>query len=66
MSDTNPPPEVAAAAKVVDDWLKGRPPVAAAAAPASPETSRMSFAQRIDHARKFDQTKMPDWKDPRT
>jgi hypothetical protein len=66
MSDANPPPEVAAAAKIVDDWLKGRPPVAAAAAVApAPETARMSFAQRFDHARKFDQTKMPPWKDPR-
>jgi hypothetical protein len=61
---TNPPPEVAAAARIVDDWLKGRPPVAAAA-PAAPETAQMSFAQRIDHARTFDQAKMPAWKDPR-
>jgi hypothetical protein len=64
------PPEVAAAAAVVDSWLKGQPPVLAArpqepARPAAQEPTKMTPAQRLDWARSHDQTKMPPWKDPR-
>jgi hypothetical protein len=34
-----PPPHVAAAAAVVDQWLKSRPPIVATAAPAVKEQS---------------------------
>jgi hypothetical protein len=64
------PPEVAAAAAIVDGWLKGQPPVIAArpqepARPAVQESAKMTPAQRLDWARSHDQTKMPPWKDPR-
>jgi len=58
---TNPPPHVSAAAKTVQDWLDadGRgvlPPE---------QLAKLSPADRLDYARRFDQSKMPAWKDPR-
>jgi hypothetical protein len=65
MADS-PPPEVAAAAAVVDAWLKGQPSVLAGRAQESrQEPAKMTPAQRLDWARSHDQTKMPPWKDPR-
>jgi hypothetical protein len=61
LADT-PPPHVAAAAKIVDDWLKGQPPVAGN----SPPVAKLSDAEKLNRARQYDQTKMPAWKDPRT
>jgi hypothetical protein len=61
MSAANPPPEVAAAARVVQSWIdqgQGQP------LPAD-QVAKLSPAARLDYARRFDQTKMPDWKDPR-
>jgi len=54
MSANNPPPDVAAAARVVQSWLdqqNGTQP----AAPAR----KMSDAERLDYCRGFDQSKMP-------
>jgi hypothetical protein len=62
MADNNPPPEVAAAAKIVDDWLKGQPSAIANTA-AQPT---LSAAERFKRAREIDQSKMPPWKNPRT
>jgi hypothetical protein len=66
MSDDQnaPPPHVAAAAKIVDDWLKGRPPVVGGVQ--QPPARKLSDAEKLDRARSFDQTKMPEWKDPRS
>jgi hypothetical protein len=52
-----PPPEVAAAAAVVDNWLKSAPQ-----SPVSDEQYKaMTPAQKLDYARRFDQTKfLPD------
>ena len=59
MSDANPPPDVAAAARVVQSWLEQQK------GDTTPPARKMTDAERLDHCRKFDQTKMPDWKDPR-
>ena len=60
MTDT-PPPHVAQAASVVNEWLanvEGRK---------SPEEiARMSPAERLDYSRSFDQSKMPAWRDPKS
>jgi hypothetical protein len=65
MSDDQnaPPPHVAAAAKIVDDWLKGRPPVVVGLQ--EPPARKLSDAEKLDRARTIDQSKMPAWKDPR-
>lgn len=63
-SPNAPPPHVAAAAKVVDDWLKGQPPVVGAVQ--QPPVKKLSDAEKLDRARQFDQSKMPAWKDPRS
>jgi hypothetical protein len=59
MSNT-PPPEVAAAAAVVQRWLD-QPAIPKSA----DEISRMTPAQKLDYARQFNQKKMPDWTDQR-
>jgi hypothetical protein len=60
-TDRQPPPEVAAAAKVVDEWLKGQSPAGAAQ-----EAPRADAFERFRQAdRSVDQSKMPPWKDPR-
>jgi hypothetical protein len=56
------PPIVAAAAKIVDDWLKGQPPVTPAQSQPAP---KLSDAEKLDRARQHDQSKMPHWRDPR-
>jgi hypothetical protein len=63
MSDNSrqPPSEVQRAAGQVQAWLEQQN-----AKPKSPEEiARMSFAERLDYARLWDQSRMPEWKDPR-
>jgi hypothetical protein len=56
-----PPDHVKASAAVVAQWVREQ------------ETRRLSVdeiakltpAQRLDYCRRFDQTKMPPWRDPR-
>jgi hypothetical protein len=56
-----PPPEIARAAGQVRTWLDQQ-----TAKPKSPEEiARMSFAERIDYCRLWDQSTMPAWRDPR-
>jgi hypothetical protein len=56
-----PPPEVQRAAAQVQGWLDQQ-----IATPKSPEEiSRMTWAQRPDYSRLFDQLRMPPWRDPR-
>jgi hypothetical protein len=59
-----PPPDVQAAAKIVDSYLRanGGTGVSLVAQPSRP----LSPAEKLDHCRQFDQSKMPDWKDPRS
>ena len=54
------PPAVAAAAKVVEDWIKGAPPVLGNAPRPPSATERFSKLQRGDKP-----APMPPWKDPR-
>jgi hypothetical protein len=58
-----PPPHVAAAAKIVQDWLKDQPPVIGGTQ--EQPAKKLSDAEKLDRARSFDQSKMPAWKDPR-
>jgi hypothetical protein len=62
MSDpARPPPEVQRAAGQVQTWLDQQ-----TATPNSPEEiARMSFAERIDYCRRFPQSSLPPWRDPR-
>jgi hypothetical protein len=57
-----PPDNVKAAAAVVDAWLAEQQTLRAT----PEEIARMSFAERLDYARRFKQSEMPAWKDPRT
>jgi hypothetical protein len=61
MSNT-PPPEVAAAAAVVQRWLDNAPPVVKSAE----EVAKMTPAERLDYARQFPQH-LPSgkWSKPR-
>jgi|SoimicMinimDraft_4_1059732.scaffolds.fasta_scaffold242411_2 hypothetical protein len=62
MSD-NPPAHVAAAAAIVKGWLAEQD---AAPGRRSPEeVAKMSPRERLDYARSFDQSRMPEWRDPR-
>jgi hypothetical protein len=64
-TDRQPPPEVAAAAAVVDNWLKGQSPIVPGAG-AAPEAPRQDAFEKFKHAdRSIDSSKMPAWKDPR-
>jgi hypothetical protein len=59
----NVPPHVAAAAKVVDDWLKGQPNVAGNPQPQPrPERANDKFARTV---RSDTPPAMPAWSDPR-
>jgi hypothetical protein len=58
-----PPPEVAAAAAIVDRWLKDQPPIVGGVR--QPPARKLSDAEKLDRARSADQSKMPEWKDPR-
>jgi hypothetical protein len=56
-----PPLEVQRAAGQVQDWLDRQNPT-----PKSPdEIARMTPAQRLDYCRLWDQSRMPNWRDPR-
>jgi hypothetical protein len=59
--DKYPPLSVELSAKRVQQWLdeQERTPKTAE------EIARMSAAEKIDYCRRFDQTKMPAWRDPR-
>jgi hypothetical protein len=56
MADS-PPPHIAAAAAQVQAFLDEQNPTPKSAA----EMAAMSPRERIDHCRKFDQSKMPAW-----
>jgi hypothetical protein len=57
-----PPLSVELGAKEVARWLDQQERV-----PKSlEEIAKMSPAERIDYCRRFDQTQMPAWRDPRT
>jgi hypothetical protein len=56
---STPPPDVAEAAAKVQQWLD-KPVVKTVE-----EIARMSQAERLDYSRRFNQTAMPEWKDPR-
>ncbi len=57
----NPPPNVQAAAGVVQSWLDQQQRVLTA-----DEIAKLSPAERLDYTRARSQAqKMPDWKDPR-
>jgi hypothetical protein len=58
--DRQPPPHVAAAAAIVDAWLKGAPSVTANSP--RPETAAQRFAKL---PRGDAPVPMPPWKDPR-
>jgi hypothetical protein len=63
MSQNQPPPNVAAAALVVETWLREQDQQTL---PRSPEEiAKMSARERIDYCRQFDQSKMPAWRSPR-
>jgi hypothetical protein len=53
MGEQTPPPDVAEAAAKVRKWLDGQQ------SGAPPAAKPMTDAERLDHARKFDQSKMP-------
>jgi hypothetical protein len=58
---SGPPPDIAAAAAKVQAWLDAQK------TPANPPPARpLSDAEKLDRARTFDQSKMPEWRDPRT
>jgi hypothetical protein len=57
----NPPPEVAAAAKIVHNWLDREQ----RARLSQDAPHRLTDAEKLDRCRQFDQSKMPPWRDPR-
>jgi hypothetical protein len=61
MYDKYPPLSVELSAKRVQQWLdqQERTPKSLE------EIAKMSWAERLDYARKFDQASMPPWRDPR-
>jgi hypothetical protein len=62
MTDNQPPEEIQIAARKVDNWLKGQPPIAGSQ---QPQQRPESAAERFKRARDIDQSKMPEWRDPR-
>ena len=61
MSDKFPPPYVERGAADVRGWIDD-----VAGVRATPEQiAKMSPAQKLDYCRRFDQSQMPVWKDPR-
>jgi hypothetical protein len=58
---SNPSDGVKAAAVVVDQWVREQETRRLSA----DEIAKLTPAQRLDYCRRFDQTKMPDWQDPR-
>jgi hypothetical protein len=63
MIDKYPPLSVALGAKDVSRWVESQEP---AVPKGAEEIAKMSAAERIDYCRRFDQSKMPPWRDPRT
>jgi hypothetical protein len=61
MSGATPPAAVAAAAATVEKWLGEQ----SGARKSDEEVARMSPRERLNYSRSFDQSKMPEWKDPR-
>jgi hypothetical protein len=62
MYDRYPPLSVELSAKRVQQWLDQQERT-----PKSPEEiAKMSPAEKIEYCRRFDQTKMPPWRDPRS
>jgi hypothetical protein len=61
MTGKLPPPEVQRAAGQVQTWLDQQNPTRKS----SQEIARMSWAERLDYARLWDQSTMPAWRDPR-
>ena len=57
----NPPPAVAAAAAVVDQWVREQETRRLSA----DEIAKLTPAQRLDYCRRFRQDAMPAWRDPR-
>ena len=55
-----PPPHVQQAAQIVDQWLKSVEP-----RPAPRRDMQRDWAERLDRCRQYDQSKMPEWQDPR-
>jgi hypothetical protein len=55
-----PPAHVQQAAKVVGGWLRS-----VEQPPAPRRDMQRDWAERLDRARQFDQTKMPAYRDPR-
>jgi hypothetical protein len=60
---SNPPPEVIAAAAVVERWTAASEK--ATGTKSAEEFAKLSPAERLNYVRGFDQSKMPAWKDPR-
>ena len=58
---SNPPPEVQRAAQIVQNWLDAQQ----RARLAQDTPRRLTDAEKLDRCRQFDQSKMPDWRDPR-
>jgi hypothetical protein len=61
-TNDRPPPHIAIAAEQLRTWLESREP---AVPKSAAEIAKMSPAERIDYCRRFDQNKMPNWRDPR-
>jgi hypothetical protein len=64
MTNSNPPADVTFAAVVVQTWLDKQQPGGQGKLSVE-QVAKMSPADRIDYCRRFDQTNMPAWKDPR-
>jgi hypothetical protein len=62
MPNDRPPPFVERGAADVADWLASQEP--ATPLPAD-VVAKMSPRERLNYCRRFDQSKMPPWRDPR-
>lgn len=56
-----PPPEIARAAGQVQAWLDEQNPTRLS----REQIDKLTPAQRLDYSRLWDQSKMPEWRDPR-
>jgi len=67
VDNRQPPPHIAAAAKLVEDWLAAQPPVPGTGVTTAPpprlETAMQKFA-RLDRSKP--PAEMPAWRDPRS
>jgi hypothetical protein len=55
-----PPPHVQEAERIAAAWRKS-----VEQPPAPPRDMQREWAERLDRARQYDQSKMPAWNDPR-